>query len=154
MLDDIRMYNYNESGRLITKMEQAKEYLDSKFAGVGDVDFTDVNQSISKLGETITTDIETKIEDAMSDVSQSITNLSESITTDIDAKIDDAKSDIIEAFEDSKPCLCNLATKQDVCKAKSEIIGKITEADSDIKAYIDEKFVDINEQVGSDEEDE
>lgn len=68
-------------------------------------------------------------------------------TSEISVMIDDATDDIKETIRDSKPCLCNLATKADVCKAKNEIMNKV-DCDTDkIIKEIDEKFVDLNEQI-------
>lgn len=65
----------------------------------------------------------------------------------IDKHISDSTCEIIEKIEDSKPCLCHLATKEDVCRAKCEIINKIDSNKEEIINDIDEKFVDLNEII-------
>ena len=123
MTDDIRIYNYLEDGSLISQGQQAKKYFDEKFANI----HVDVDVDISEIDESL----------------DNITKAINNVPNAVNEKIQDAKSDIIEAIEDSKPCLCHLATKEDVCKAKCEVINKITEAKEDI----DETFFDLNEQI-------
>lgn len=65
----------------------------------------------------------------------------------IDTHISDSTNEIVEAIEDSKPCLCHLATKEDVCHAKFEILNKIESSKEEIITDIDEKFVDLNELI-------
>ena len=93
MLNDIRIYNYNDNEPLITRMEQAKKYFDDKFANIhADVDLTEVENKI----DTVNTNIVNGNEE-------------------VKGVINDSKEEIIEAIESSKPCLCNLATKKDIC---------------------------------------
>lgn len=109
MINDIRIYNYNDESPLINRTTQIKEYLDSKLSNVkANVDFTEVKETI-------------------------ITS-----TDSIKDSINESTETIEEAIEDARPCLCNLATKSDVCNAKNEIIKEI-----------DEKFVDLNEIIKS-----
>lgn len=61
--------------------------------------------------------------------------------------INSAKSEIIYTVEESKPCLCNLATKKDVCEAKCAILKKISSSEENIIKEIDENFVDLNEVI-------
>lgn len=65
----------------------------------------------------------------------------------IDSHISDSTNEIIDAIEDSKPCLCHLATKEDVCKAKCAIIHKIEESKEEVIEDIDEKFYDLNNLI-------
>lgn len=62
-------------------------------------------------------------------------------------KADEVKSEIIEAIDDAKPCLCNLATKEDICKARCSIINEIDDSKETIIKEIDEKFGDLNEMI-------
>ena len=125
MLNDIRIYNYNDNEPLITRMEQAKKYFDDKFANIhADVDLTEVENKI----DTVNTNIVNGNEE-------------------IKGVINDSKEEIIEAIESSKPWLCNLATKKDICEAKSAIINKIDEDKDLIIQHVDEKFVDLNELI-------
>lgn len=68
-------------------------------------------------------------------------------TTEISEIISDSTSEIKETIIDNKPCLCNLATKADVCSAKCAIIKTVNEDKDLIIKEIDEKFVDLNEQI-------
>lgn len=114
MVNDIRIYNYYDDGPMVNRTTQIKEYLEKQLSNVeAKVDFTEVEKKIADVKETVTTS-----------------------TTDIKEAITDSTIDIKEAIEDAKPCLCHLATKDDVTKAKTEIIDKI-----------DEKFVDLNELI-------
>ena len=65
----------------------------------------------------------------------------------IDTHISTSTNEIIEKIEDSKPCLCHLATKDDVCNAKCEIIHKIESSKEEIINDIDDKFVDLNDLI-------
>lgn len=106
-MNDIRVYNYYDNDRLISRMTQAKEYFDEKFGNIHeDIDFSEV-----------------------------------------DHRINCSTHKILHAIEDSKPCLCNLATKEDVCKAKHQLIDKIDSSKKEIIEEIDEKFVDLNELI-------
>ena len=67
--------------------------------------------------------------------------------SEISEKIDDSTSLIIDTIEESKPCLCHLATKEDVCAAKCAVIKKIESSKEEIIKDIDEKFVDLNEII-------
>lgn len=114
MINDIRIYNYHDDSPLINRTTQVKEYLDKKLSNVQvSVDFTEVEEKISDVKESM-----------------------DGKFTEVKETIYDSTNDIKEAIEDAKPCLCNLATKEDVCKAKCAIIKEI-----------DEKFVDLNELV-------
>ena len=125
MLNDIWIYNYNDNEPLITRMEQAKKYFDDKFANIhADVDLTEVENKI----DTVNTNIVNGNEE-------------------IKGVINDSMEEIIEAIESSKPCLCNLATKKDICEAKCAIINKIDEDKDLIIQHVDEKFVDLNELI-------
>lgn len=107
--NDIRRYDYHDDEPLITRMTQAKEYFENKFANIKVktvVDFTEVED-----------------------------------------KIDSSTAEIKDAIEDAKPCLCNLATKQDVCRAKCEIIHHIHEDKEEIVTEFNEKFYNLNEIV-------
>lgn len=114
MINDIRIYNYHDDSPLINRTTQVKEYLDKKLSNVqAKVDFTEVEEKISDVKETMNGNF-----------------------AEVKEAISESTSDIKDAIEDAKPCLCHLATKEDVCKAKCEIIKEI-----------DEKFVDLNELV-------
>lgn len=65
----------------------------------------------------------------------------------IDLHISGSTNEIIDVIEDSKPCLCHLATKEDVCKAKYDIIHKIEKTKEEIIEDIDEKFYDLNNLI-------
>lgn len=136
MRNDIRMYGYKDDAPLISRIEQAKEYFDDKFANIiANVDLTE---------------IETKIAESTSAVQSSISQSEESIIdniSSINTSIDDAKSEIIEAVEDSKPCLCNIATKDDIKQSKTDIINEIDNSKDLIIKEIDDKFVNLNELV-------
>lgn len=84
-----------------------------------------------------TTQVKEYLDKKLSNVKAKIdfTEVEEKIA-DVKETIYDSTSDIKEAIEDAKPCLCHLATKEDVCKAKCAIIKEI-----------DEKFVDLNDLV-------
>lgn len=129
MVNDIRVYDYYDGEPLITRMEQVKNYLDNKFSHVhADVDLTEINQKITESTE----EINGKITVSTKELSQQITN---------------STAELSEKIEDSKPYLCNLATKEDVCKAKCAVINKIESSKEEIIKDIDEKFVDLNELV-------
>ena len=68
-------------------------------------------------------------------------------TREIKEIVSDSTFEIKETIIDNKPCLCNLATKTDVCCAKNAIIRKVDEDKDLIIKEIDEKFVDLNEQI-------
>lgn len=125
MINDIRIYNYHDDSPLINRTTQVKEYLDKKLSNVQvNVDFTEVEEKISDVKETMDGKLTEVKETMVADF------------TEVKDVISDSTNDIKEAIEDAKPCLCNLATKEDVCKAKCAIIKEI-----------DEKFVDLNELV-------
>lgn len=106
-MNDIRVYNYYDNDRLISRMQQAKEYFDEKFGNIHcDVDLSEV-----------------------------------------DNRIDTSTNKVLTAIEDSKPCLCELATKEDICRAKYKILDKIDKSEKKIIEEIDEKFVDLNELI-------
>lgn len=136
MRNDIRMYGYKDDAPLISRIEQAKEYFDDKFANIiANVDLTE---------------IETKIAESTSAVQSSMSQSEKSIIdniSSINTSIDDAKSEIIEAVEDSKPCLCNIATKDDIKQSKTDIINEIDNSKDLIIKEIDDKFVNLNELV-------
>lgn len=118
MFDDLRSYNYYNDEPLITKMSQAKEYFDSKFSNIHvEADLTEISKEIKESKDEIAQEIKV------------------------------SKSEIIDAIDDSKPCLCHLATKEDVCKAKCQILGKIEESKNEINTHIDEKFVNLNDLI-------
>lgn len=122
-MNDIRIYNYYDDEPLITRQTQAKDYFDKKFANIKvdvDVDLSGVNKKLDNILDT---------------------------TTAVDTHISDSTNEIIEAIEESKPCLCHLATKEDVCHAKCEIIHKIETSKEEIINDIDEKFVDLNDLI-------
>lgn len=122
-MNDIRMYNYYDDEPLVTRQTQAKDYFDKKFANIKvdvDVDLSGVNKKLDNILDT---------------------------TTAVDTHISDSTNEIIEAIEESKPCLCHLATKEDVCHAKCEILNKIESSKEEIITDIDEKFVDLNELI-------
>ena len=122
-MNDIRIYNYYNDEPLITRQTQAKDYFDKKFANIKvdvDVDLSGVNNKLDNILDT---------------------------TTAVDTHISDSTNEIIEAIEESKPCLCHLATKEDVCHAKCEIIRKIESSKEEIITDIDEKFVDLNDLI-------
>lgn len=122
MLNDIRVYNYDSNEPLISRMAQAKEYFDNKFANI--------HMEIDLSG------VEGKIDNSTEEIKEAINNAA-----------DNSTSEIIDAIEESKPCLCHLATKEDVCKAKCAIISKIEEDKDLIIKEIDDKFVDLNELI-------
>lgn len=122
MLNDIRVYNYDSNEPLISRMTQAKEYFDNKFANI--------HMKIDLSG------VEGKIDNSTEEIKEAINNAA-----------DNSTSEIIDAIEESKPCLCHLATKEDVCKAKCAIISKIEEDKDLIIKEIDDKFVDLNELI-------
>lgn len=68
-------------------------------------------------------------------------------TTEIRGIVSDSTYEIKETIIDNKPCLCNLATKSDVCCAKNAIMRRVDEDKDLIIKEIDEKFVDLNEQI-------
>lgn len=68
-------------------------------------------------------------------------------TTEIREIVSDSTYEIKETIIDNKPCLCNIATKADVCCAKNAIMRKVDEDKNLIIKKIDEKFVDLNEQI-------
>lgn len=122
-MNDIRIYNYYNDEPLITRQTQAKDYFDKKFANIKvdvDVDLSGVNKKLDNILDT---------------------------TTAVDTHISDSTNEIIETIEESKPCLCHLATKEDVCHAKCEIIHKIESSKEEIINDIDEKFVDLNDLI-------
>lgn len=122
-MNDIRIYNYYDDEPLITRQTQAKDYFDKKFANIKvdvDVDLSGVNKKLDNILDT---------------------------TTAVDAHISDSTNEIIGAIEESKPCLCKLATKEDVCHTKCEIINKIESSKEEIIKDIDEKFVDLNDLI-------
>lgn len=84
-----------------------------------------------------TTQVKEYLDKKLSNVKAKVdfTEVEEKIA-DVKETIYDSTSDIKETIEDAKPCLCHLATKEDVCKAKCAIIKEI-----------DEKFVDLNDLV-------
>lgn len=122
-MNDIRIYNYYNDEPLITRQTQAKDYFDKKFANIKvdvDVDLSGVNKKLDNILDT---------------------------TTAVDTHISDSTNEIIETIEESKPCLCHLATKEDVCHAKCEIIHKIESSKEEIINDINEKFVDLNDLI-------
>lgn len=133
MRNDIRIYNYYDDEPLITRMSQAKTYIDEKFANIHvDIDLTKIDEKLEVIKEEID-DIDLK-------------NISDKIT-EVGEKVEDAKEEIIDKIDESKPCLCHLATKEDVCQAKCAIIKKVEESKDKIIEEIDEKFVDLNELI-------
>lgn len=121
MINDIRVYNYYDDEPLITRESQMKDYLDKKFSSIKvDVDLSEVNEKLDKI-------------DGSSD--------------EIISEIRESKSEIIEEIKDSRPCLCHLATKEDICHAKCEIIGKVEHSKREIIHEIDEKMYDLNELI-------
>lgn len=140
MNNDIRTYNFCDDSPLISRTTQVKEYLDKKFSDIKvDVDFTDVEQKITDSTSEIKETIDTSSSDIKNTITESTDGIKESITentTELKETINTSTSEIKEAIEDAKPCLCNLATKDDVTEAKKEIIKEI-----------DEKFVDLNELI-------
>lgn len=108
MHNDIRVYDYIEDGSLVSRMEQAKNYLDEKFANVhADVDLTDVRRDIHH-----------------------------------------ATHHIIDEVEDNRSYMHHhLVSKDDLHKTRCSIFKKIEDSEKDVKEYIDEKFVDLNEQI-------
>lgn len=136
MLNDIRVYNYDSNEPLISRMAQAKEYFDNKFANIHmEIDLSGVEGKIDTVNNDITA------------INQKIDNSTEEIKEAINNAADNSTSEIIDAIEGSKPCLCHLATKEDVCKAKCAIISKIEEDKDLIIKEIDDKFVDLNELI-------
>lgn len=136
MLNDIRIYNYNDDQPLISRTVQIQEYLDKKFADIQvDVDLSEVENKIDNVNDNITT------------INNNISDKINGSTVEIKAAIEESTTTITEAIEESSPCLCHMATKEDISNAKTEIISKIDENKDLIIKEIDDKFVDLNELV-------
>lgn len=138
MLDDLRIYNYHDNEPLITRETQAKNYLDEKFANIK---FENDDSNIIKTIKESKEEIIEEVKNIDTDVDLS------GVTDTINNAVADAKSDIIEAIEDAKPCLCNVATKEDVCKAKCAIIKHVTSSKEEIIKDVDDNFYDLNELI-------
>lgn len=140
MYSDIREYNYYDNGRLITRVSQVEEYLDKKFADIHvDVDLSEIEEKIDNSTNLINENISASVDNITEDISEASNDIKEAISeseNNIKNSMTDSVTEIKDAIEAAKPCLCNLATKEDVCKAKCAIIKEI-----------DEKFVDLNELV-------
>lgn len=116
MINDIRVYNYDENGLLIGRTSQIEEYLDKKFSSIEvDVDLSKVERKLCN----------------------------------IDCNITHSTEHILDAIEESKPCLCHLATKEDLKQAKCNIIQEIKESEQTIIKEIDEKFVNLNDLINN-----
>lgn len=137
MHNDIRVYNYDDNEPLITRMAQIKSYLDKKFAeSQTKVDFSEVHEHLNQVDEDVKA-IHFDVD--LSEVNQNI----EKAKNEVISNTESCKEEIIEKIEDSKPCLCKLATKEDVC----HIITHIENSKKEIIEEIDEKFVNLNDLV-------
>lgn len=140
MYSDIREYNYYDNGTLINRVSQVEEYLDKKFADIHmDVDLSEIEEKITDA----TIDVKENISEAKDDIKTTISSTESEIKEDMANSVTEIK----DAIETAKPCLCNLATKEDVCNAKCTIIRWMEDNKDEIIKEIDEKFVDLNELV-------
>lgn len=143
MINDIRIYNYDDNEPLITRMTQIKQYLDGKFAHIDvDVDLSGVKKDIRDSKNEIIEKIET----------------SKPSTENLATKEDIAKSEeaIVSEVKEVEKGICKAEchvvneikkTQEQVCCAKCQIVNKIVESKNEIIKEIDEKFVNLNEII-------
>lgn len=140
MRNDYRTYNYYDNEPLVPRVTQIQEYLDKKLGNIHiEFDTKDITDKIDKVDKDVT--------DTISTISSAISTVTEDIKNSVKDEISDAKGEIIDAIDEASPCLCNLATKQDVTNAKTDIIKQIETSETNIKTEIEEKFSDLNEIV-------
>ena len=125
MKQGYRRYVYKSDVGLIGRAEQIKEYLDEKFSNVS-VD-TDL----------IETTIENTINTSIDKVNCGICG--------INNHIECAKNEIINNMGTCKPCVCNLATKEDVQNAVKEVNAHTDEKFDEVDFI--KQFSDLNEQI-------
>ena len=125
--NEYKEYGYNDKVPLIDKCSQMYDYLEQKFNSIGHID-TDV------IENTITN----TIENSLGDINCKFCTVNKNINR--------AKKEIIEEVQEIKtPCLCHLATKEDVRQAVKDINEHTDEKFNEINFI--EKFSDLNQQV-------
>lgn len=106
------MSNYNTYG-----FNSDVPFIPSKCCEVNiDFDTDTIKATIEESMETI----ENKIQSSNEDILEAIDSIKENVNSVKDSvestkeNIDSSKEEIIEAIKDNKPCLCNVATKEDI----------------------------------------
>lgn len=118
-----RPYDYTSGDiPLITRMEQFKEILSGEITV--DVDKTTIKEAVSE---------------GLGDINCQFCS--------VHNHIDRAKEKIIDKIEENKPCMCNLATKEDVANAVTKI-NKHTDEKFDEIDFLSQ-FENLNEKVSS-----
>ena len=125
MKQDYKRYNYRDNVGLVTGLEQFEDYLNGKLSNIT-VDTDIIEESVKKgMDDSIS-----KIEDGLDKVNENIEN---------------AKNEIIENENCHHPCICNLATKQDIQCAVRTINNHTDEKFDSID--FQKQFSDLNEQI-------
>ena len=151
------IYNFDENAPLITKCEQAKEYIDKKFSDIDidvDIDTIEIGQDIKEMivdaiNEKLELDTDSLrdliIENMDIDINEINENVSNTITDTfndtISPKIDEVEcriDEIDEHIEQAKQHLCC-----DISCAKTQVVNVINEKNEEVQ----EAFSDLNEQV-------
>lgn len=127
--NEYKEYGFNDKVPLIDKCSQMYNYFESKFNGIGSVDT-----------QLIETTIENTIDNSMNEVNCKLCG--------INRHIEDAKQEIIEEVHNidiETPCMCNIATKDDIRKAVEDINTHTDEKFKEID--FEKEFGDLNQQV-------
>ena len=163
MGQNYKRYDYLENNSYVGKVQQIKDYLDGKFERITiDKEFIDssIKESLKDVDENIAEVVQTSVQESVTESLQDIdatikTSVQESVTEslqDIDEQFDKVNDNIRKATEViineidiNKPCLCGLATKEDINVAIQEINTHTTHS---LEEYnFNEQFTNLNEEI-------
>lgn len=124
--EDYKRYGYGDDTPIINKDAQWKEYFDSKFGGINNTEDIDI---------AIKNSIDASMEHIHSDICR------------INCNVNHSKCEIIDEIHNIQtPCLCNVATKEDIQNAVKEI-NSFTEAKFESFEDLNQMVREINEKI-------
>ena len=159
MKQSYKRYDFCENNGYVGTTQQLKEYLDGKFERITvDKEFIDttIKEALKDVDAEIEETVQSSVQESLKDASTIIeSTVKESVSEslqDIDEQFDKvnsnihtAEANIIHEIIENKPCLCNLATKQDIADAVEEINTHTTR---ELESYnVNEQSTNLNEEI-------